>query len=225
MALAGATPGALAVLGWSRVPDGTPLARRSKQLYGVLEAFVTDVARRKAGLAEALRLTHRSEDKRLVKAQGPVWDQADRQHGHVPEKLRHLDTDARWSKRADQGWGYGYGLHLTCNPAGFPALLQVETAAYAAATAIEATQACHPSAAYPSVGHTRCYLADPGLALAQWKLRAPTTGLASRQIGPPSCASARQPLSRCSTSSATYLVGLPNRCNCLSNASPKFARV
>jgi len=104
MALAGATPGALAVLGWSRVPDGTPLARRSKQLYGVLGAFVTDVARRKAGLAEALRLTHRSEDKRLVKAQGPVWDQADRQHGHVPEKLRHLDTDARWSKRADQGW-------------------------------------------------------------------------------------------------------------------------
>jgi len=163
MALAGATPGALAVLGWSRVPDGTPLARRSKQLYGVLGAFVTDVARRKAGLAEALRLTHRSEDKRLVKAQGPVWDQADRQHGHVPEKLRHLDTDARWSKRADQGW------------------------------AMDATRSYHR--------------------------------FSQQADRPPSCAPARQPLSRCSTSSATYLAGLPNRRNCLSNASPKFARV
>jgi hypothetical protein len=74
--------------------------------------------------------SHLYEDKSLFKAHGPVWHQSDRQEGHIPEKLRHLDTDATWSKSGYHGWVYGYGLHLTCNHKGFPVLMQVETATY-----------------------------------------------------------------------------------------------
>lgn len=46
----------------------------------------------------------------------------------IPEKLRNLDTDAIWGHSAYHGWVYGYNLHLTCNRAGFPKLIQTETA-------------------------------------------------------------------------------------------------
>jgi hypothetical protein len=55
----------------------------------------------------------------------------------VPEKLRHLDTDATWGKSGYQGWVYGYGLHLTCNRAGFPKLVRVETAAFSESQVID----------------------------------------------------------------------------------------
>lgn len=64
----------------------------------------------------------------MFKAQGPVWHQSDRTDGRIPEKLRHLDTDASWSKSGYHGWVYGYGLHLVDNRVGFPKLVQVETA-------------------------------------------------------------------------------------------------
>ncbi len=35
--------------------------------------------------------------------------------GRIPEKLRHLDADATWSKSTYHGWVYGYGIHLTGN--------------------------------------------------------------------------------------------------------------
>ncbi len=71
---------------------------------------------------------HLYEDKSLFKAQGPVWHQSDRRAGRIPKNLHHLDTHASWSKSAYHGWVYGYGLHLTCNQAGVPKLVQVETA-------------------------------------------------------------------------------------------------
>jgi hypothetical protein len=43
-------------------------------------------------------------------------------------KLRHLDTDASWSKSGYHGWVYGYGFHLVDNRVGFPKMAQVETA-------------------------------------------------------------------------------------------------
>jgi len=73
----------------------------------------------------------------LFKAQGPVWHQSDRVAGRIPDKLRHLDTDATWSKSAYHGWVYGYGLHLTCNAVGFPTLVQVETAAVSESQVID----------------------------------------------------------------------------------------
>jgi hypothetical protein len=49
----------------------------------------------------------------------------------------HLDTDATWSKSGYHGWVIGLRLHLACNEAAFPALVQVETTTIAEATVIE----------------------------------------------------------------------------------------
>ena len=68
------------------------------------------------------------EDKSLFKARGPVWHKKDMENNHIPENLRDLDTDATWSKSAYHGWVFGYGLHKTCTPSGFPILLEVDTA-------------------------------------------------------------------------------------------------
>jgi hypothetical protein len=123
-------------LGWSSVPDRTTLSRRYKTLYPLLQAFVLFVGQDAETLDERFESRNLYEDKSLFKAQGPVWHQSDRQAGHIPEKLRHLDTDATWSKSAYHGWVYGYGMHLTDNGAGFPKLVQIETAAYSEAQAM-----------------------------------------------------------------------------------------
>jgi len=110
------------------VPHRTTLSRRYKALYPVLQDFSAFLGQYADELDPMLNGQHLYEDKSLFKAQGPVWHQSDRQAGRVPEKLRHLDTDASWGKSGYHGWVYGYGLHLTCNRAGFPKLVQVETA-------------------------------------------------------------------------------------------------
>jgi len=128
---------ALQVLNWQQVPDRTTLSRRYKTLYAVLEAFAIYLAETSEDLAEETRLSTLYEDKSLFKAHGPVWHQSDRQEGRIPEKLRHLDTDATWAKSAYHGWVYGYGLHLTCNRSGFPVMMQVETASYSEKKAVD----------------------------------------------------------------------------------------
>lgn len=116
------------VLGCDTVPHRTTLSRRYKTLYDVVRDFIAFLGH----YAEDLDLRFTSEDlytdKSLFKAQGPVWHQSDRKEGRIPEKLRHLDTDASWSKSGYHGWGYGYGLHLVDNRVGFPTLVQVDTA-------------------------------------------------------------------------------------------------
>ena len=125
-----ANPETVATLGFKQIPHRTTLSRRYKRLYETLQEFVAFIGEYAAELDSALRQEHLVEDKSLFKALGPVWHQSDRQEGRIPDKLRNLDTDATWSKSAYQGWVYGYGLHITCNEAAFPSLVQVETAAY-----------------------------------------------------------------------------------------------
>ncbi len=125
-----AHPEMLPLLGFKRVPHRTTFSRRYKQLYETIRAFVAFVGQYVTELDPAFSSVHLVEDKSLFKALGPVWHQSDRKEGHIPDKLRHLDTDATWSKSAYQGWVYGYGLHITCNEAALPILVQVETAAY-----------------------------------------------------------------------------------------------
>ncbi len=134
-------PEALVVLGWAQVPHRTSLSRRYKRLYGVMGELVVYLGQESGELGVELKTAHLYEDQSLFKAHGPVWHQSDRRQGRIPEKLRHLDTDATWAKSAYHGWVYGYGLHLTCNTAGFPVLMQVETAAYDATCALRAKQA------------------------------------------------------------------------------------
>lgn len=116
-------------LGFTTLPARTTLSRRYKTLSSVVQAFVAFLGQHSADLDPAFAPQHLYEDKSLFKAQGPVWHQSDRAAGRLPQNLRHVDTDATWGKSGYQGWVYGYGLHLTCTHAGFPVLVQVETAA------------------------------------------------------------------------------------------------
>lgn len=133
-------PEMLRILGWEQPPDRSTLSRRYKKLYGVLQDFIQFLGKNSQALGEDLKTDHLYEDKSLFKAQGPVWHQSDRQVGRIPDKLRHLDTDATWSKSGYHGWVYGYGLHLTCNHAGFPLLVLVETATFSEKEAVAAKE-------------------------------------------------------------------------------------
>lgn len=110
------------------VPDRSTLSRRYKALYEVVQEFVVFLGVYAEDLDPRFRSADLATDKSLFKASGPVWHQSDRKAGRIPEKLRHLDTDASWSKSGYHGWVYGYGLHLVDNRAGFPKMVQVETA-------------------------------------------------------------------------------------------------
>jgi hypothetical protein len=123
-------------LGFESVPDRTTLSRRYKALYPILQAFIAFLGQYAEDLDERLDGHDLYEDKSLFKASGPVWHQSDRQAGRIPDDLRGLDTDASWSKSAYHGWVYGYGIHLTCNHAVFPKLVQVETASYSEQRAV-----------------------------------------------------------------------------------------
>jgi hypothetical protein len=116
-------------LGLEEVPDRTTLSRRYKALYPVVQGFIAFIGQYAEALDPRFDSRDLYTDKSLFKAQGPIWHQSDRMAGRVPAKLRHLDTDASWSKSGYHGWVYGYGLHLTDNRAGFPKLAQVETGA------------------------------------------------------------------------------------------------
>ena len=116
-----------AVLGFSCLPHRTTLSRRYKKLYETLQQFIRYLGQYASELSESFSQAHLVEDKSLFKALGPVWHQKNRQAGYIPEKLRHLDTDASWGKSGYQGWVYGYGLHLTCDQAAFPQLIEVKT--------------------------------------------------------------------------------------------------
>jgi hypothetical protein len=124
-------------LGWTTVPDRTTLSRRYKKLYQTIQEFTAYLGRIGFEFDSAFKSEHLYEDKSLFKAQGSVWHQKDRKAGRIPDKLRNLDKDATWSKSGHHGWVYGYGLHITCNEAGYPVLVQVETATVSEATVIE----------------------------------------------------------------------------------------
>lgn len=130
-------PADLCILNWDKIPHRTTLSRRYKTLYAVIQEFIAFLGQNSAALGAEMSGKHLNEDKSLFKALGPVWHQSDRQAGRIPEKLRHLDTDATWSKSAYHGWVYGYGIHLTSNTAGFPFLIEVETASFSEKEALE----------------------------------------------------------------------------------------
>lgn len=122
-------PAPLALLRLATVPARTTLSRRYKALYEVLQDFIALLGTYAEDLDPRFTSHDLYTDKSLCKAQGPVWHQAHRQAGYIPDKLRHLATEGSWSKSGYHGWVYGYGLHLVDNRCGFPKLSQVETAA------------------------------------------------------------------------------------------------
>jgi Transposase DDE domain len=124
-------------IGLQEVPNRTTLSRRYKDLYPVLQDFIAFLGQYAEDLDPQFTSQDLYTDKSLCKAQGPVWPQSDRQAGRIPDKLRHLDTDASWSKSGYHGWVYGYGLHLVDNRVGFPKWVQIETAAVAESDVID----------------------------------------------------------------------------------------
>jgi hypothetical protein len=134
-------PEALTMLEWVSVPDRSTLSRRYKALFGVIQSFSAFLGQDSEPLGEEMSTKHLNEDQSLFKAQGAVWHQKDRQAGRIPEKLRNLDTDATWKKSAYHGWVYGYGIHLTTTSAGFPVLMEVETASFSEKQAVERKEA------------------------------------------------------------------------------------
>jgi hypothetical protein len=122
------------------VPHRIPLSRRYKALYPILQDFVACIGQYAEDLNPAFDSRELYEDKSLFKAQGPVWHQSDRQAGRIPSGLHHLDTDATWGKSTYHGWVYGDGLHLSDKGAGFPNLVQVETASVAQSPVLEAQE-------------------------------------------------------------------------------------
>jgi len=128
------------VLGLATVPHRTTLSRRYKALYPILQDFVAFLAPYAEALDPAFDSRQLDEDKSLFKAQGPVWHQSDRQAGRIPPRLHHLDIDATWSKSAYQGWVSGYGGHLSDNRAGFPKLVQIETASVSESAVLQAKE-------------------------------------------------------------------------------------
>jgi hypothetical protein len=134
-------PEAFSLLGWQSVPDRSTLSRRYKALYAVIQAFSAFLGQDSKPLGKEMQTKHLNEDQSLFKAQGVVWHQSDRKQGRIPEKLRNLDQDATWRKSAYHGWVYGYGIHLTTTQAGFPILMEVETATFSEKQAIERKEA------------------------------------------------------------------------------------
>jgi len=184
-------------LGFEQIPVRTTLSRRYKTLYPILQTFIAFVGR----WAEALHPQFDSrvliEDASLFKAAGPVWHQSDRLAGRVPEKLRKLDQEASWRKSAYHGWVYGYSLHFTCNRAGFPKLVQVETASIAESRVLDEKQEAlftlDPQAvvgdnAYFKAMRIRLWVAEGVILLtpaAKWKTVAtlePTTALSPKLL-------------------------------------------
>jgi hypothetical protein len=168
-------------LQFEHIPHRTTLARRFKALYPILQGFIAFVGQWASALSPAFDSRTLIEDGSLFKAQGPVWHQSDREAGRIPEKLRHLDTDASWRKSAYHGWVYGYSLHLSCNRSGFPKLVQIETASVSESQVIDHKQAAlfafHPEAvigdnAYFKASRIRAW-ASQGVILAtpaaKWK--------------------------------------------------------
>ena len=124
-------------IGLHAVPNRTTRSRRYQALYPVLQDFIAFLGQYAEDLDPQFTSQDLYTDKSLFKAQGPVWHQSDREAGRIPTKLRHLDTDASWSKSGYHGWVYGYGLHLVDNRVGFPKWVQIETAAVAESDVID----------------------------------------------------------------------------------------
>jgi hypothetical protein len=153
-------PETLEMLGWTKVPHRTTIARRYQALYELVHEFVLFIGEYAPELDEQFSQAHLVEDKSLFKALGPVWHQSDRKEGRIPEKLRRLDTHATWSKSGYHGWVYGYGLHATCNEEAFPALVQVETASVSESEVIDQKETIilarlHPDTLATDNGYTK----------------------------------------------------------------------
>jgi hypothetical protein len=99
-------------LGFQRAPHRTRLGKRLKSLVAVAEQQIAGLG--KIILAEARTGEHLSQvsatDGRMYQALGPLWHKKHRLEGVIPDGLRNVDTESKWSKSGYRGWIQGYRL-------------------------------------------------------------------------------------------------------------------
>lgn len=101
-------------IGFERVPHRTCIGRRLSKLVPEAEGQIALLGKRlvEEVKPEAEQPTLSAIDGRMYKAQGPKWHKTDRQKGLVPEGLRNVDIESKWSKSGYRGWVQGYRLVL-----------------------------------------------------------------------------------------------------------------
>jgi hypothetical protein len=101
-------------MGFERVPHRTCIGRRLSGLVLEAEQQIALLGKQlvEEVKPEADQPTLSAIDGRMYKAQGPKWHKSDRQKGLVPEGVRNVDTDSKWSKSGYRGWVQGYRLVL-----------------------------------------------------------------------------------------------------------------
>ena len=101
-------------VGFERLPHRTTIGRRIAGLVPEAEQQIAALGQQL--LTEVQPAADQSEvsalDGRMYKAQGPLWHKKDREKGLVPNGLRNVDTDSKWSKSGYRGWVQGYRLVL-----------------------------------------------------------------------------------------------------------------
>lgn len=97
--------------GLEHMPDESTLRKRLKKLKPLVKRQIRAWAREliKVGISspEVVAI-----DKKMIKAQGPLWHQADRQQNIIPDGLRGVDRESSWSCSHYRGWVQGYGSHI-----------------------------------------------------------------------------------------------------------------
>jgi hypothetical protein len=101
-------------IGFERVPHRTCIGRRLSGLVPEAEQQIALLGKRllEQVKPQAEQPTLSAIDGRMYKAQGPRWHKRDRQKSLVPEGLRNVDTESKWSKSVYRGWVQGYRLVL-----------------------------------------------------------------------------------------------------------------
>jgi hypothetical protein len=99
-------------IGFERVPHRTCIGRRLSGLVPEAEQQIALLGKRllEQVKPQAEQPTLSAIDGRMYKAQGPRWHKRDRQKSLVPEGLRNVDTESKWSKSVYRGWVQGYRL-------------------------------------------------------------------------------------------------------------------
>jgi hypothetical protein len=101
-------------MGFERVPHRTCIGRRLSGLVPEAEQQIALLGKQllEEVKPEAEQPTLSAIDGRMYKAQGPKWHKSDRQKSLVPEGLRNVDIESKWSKSGYRGWVQGYRLVL-----------------------------------------------------------------------------------------------------------------
>lgn len=110
------TPLVAEACGLVRIPDRRTLDRRLAEI-----GLDADAQIQALGLALSLEAvtdgSMAASDGSAFAASGPVWHQADKQAGRMPEGLHGVDQDADWIQSTYHGWVYGYKAHVTISVA------------------------------------------------------------------------------------------------------------